>query len=88
MRRTWAGRKRGIVGGGYSLSESRRMQAVPSDYFEMGEIGKIKELAVREKFGIQSWKIWGALITWWKGKKHSCIMHCLTLSRCSMYVSE
>ena len=29
---------------------------VQSDYFEMVEIGNIKEFAVREKFGIQSWK--------------------------------
>ena len=56
MHRTWAGRKRGIVGGGYSLSKGRRMQVVQSDYFEMVEIGNIKEFAVREKFGIQSWK--------------------------------
>jgi len=61
---------------------------VQSDYFEMVEIGKIKELAVREKFGIQSWKTWCMLVTWWKGRKHSCIMSCLALNRCSMYVSE
>lgn len=74
------------MGGGYSLSKSRKTQAVPSDYFEMGEIGKSKACSERE--------IWdsiledlGALITWRKGRKHSCIMHCLTLSRCSMYVS-
>lgn len=69
MCRTWAGRKRGIVGGGQSLSKSRRMQVVQGDYFEMVEIGDIKELAVREKFGIQSWKTWCLLITWWKGRK-------------------
>lgn len=76
------------MGGGYSLSESKRMQVVQSDYFEIVGRENTKEAAVRDKFGIQSWKTWCILITCLKRRKHHCIMHCLALNRCSIHVYE